>query len=97
MKTDKTNLKSKTLLKTEDCCVYDIGLAGFAECQMSGPNLCPYAMPFGYSFLCQHPHVDKIIANNKARQPAPFLKVNHLRLFEKINSVLEFRGQSFHF
>jgi len=74
MKAEKTNSKSRDLLKTEDCYVADIGLNGFAECQISGPNLCPYAMPFGYSFLCQHPHVDKIIAKNKGRQAAAVLK-----------------------
>jgi len=68
MKSDKTNLKSKDLHNTENCCVSDIGVAGFAECQMSGPNPCSYAMPFGYCFLCQHPHVDKIIAESKKRQ-----------------------------
>jgi len=68
MKAEKRNSKSKDLLKTKDCCVSDIGLVGFAECQISGPNQCPYAMPFGYSFLCSHPHVDKIIAKNKEIQ-----------------------------
>ena len=47
MKQDKTNLKSKPSLDTKDCCVSDIGVDGFAECQMFGPNLCPYAMPGG--------------------------------------------------
>ncbi len=67
MKAEKTNSKSRDLRKTEDCCVSDIGLDGFAECQMSGPNPCPYAMPFGYSFLCQHPDVDKIIAKSQGK------------------------------
>ena len=74
MKAEKTNLKSRDSFKTEDCCVSDIGVAGFAECQISGPNPCPYAMPFGYSFLCQHPHVDKIIAEGKKRHAAEVLK-----------------------
>ena len=69
MKAEKTNSKSKDLLQTPDCCVSDIGLAGFAECQMSGPNQCSYALPFGYSFLCKHPHLDEIIAKSKERQP----------------------------
>jgi hypothetical protein len=68
MKSEKTNSKSRDSLQTPDCCVSDIGLAGFAECQISGPNLCPYAMPFGYSFLCKHPHLDKIIAKNQERK-----------------------------
>ena len=74
MKAEKTNSKSRDLRKTEDCCVSDIGLNGFAECQISGPNPCPYAMPFGYSFLCQHPHLDKIIAKSQERQSAAVLK-----------------------
>ena len=70
MKAEKRNSKPKGLLKTRDCCVSDIGLKGFAECQISGPNQCPYAMPFGYSFLCSHPHVDKIVEKNKEIQKA---------------------------
>ena len=68
MKAEKTNSKSRDLLKTEDCCVSDIGLNGFAECQTSGPNPCSYAMPFGYCFLCQHPLVDQFVAESKKRQ-----------------------------
>ena len=68
MKADKTNLKSKDLQSLQDCCVSDVGLDGFAECQITGPNQCPYAMPFGYSFLCKHPRVDEIIAQSKTRQ-----------------------------
>jgi hypothetical protein len=71
----KTNRKSRPLPNIDNCCVADIGLAGFAECQMSGPNLCTYALPFGYCFLCQHPRVDEIIANRKKEeQTAAILK-----------------------
>jgi len=68
MKQDQTNLKSKPSLNTKDCCVSDIGVDGFAECQMFGPNLCPYAMPFGYGFLCQHPQVDQLVEKSKEKQ-----------------------------
>jgi hypothetical protein len=61
-------LKHKGFRGIENCCVAEVGLMGFAECQISGPNQCPHAMPFGYGFLCQHPQLDKIIANSKARQ-----------------------------
>jgi len=74
MKANKTNLKSKDSFNTKDCCVSDVGLTGFAECQMSGPNQCPYAMPFGYSFLCQHPRLNKIMAKSKERQSTAVLK-----------------------
>jgi hypothetical protein len=67
MKTAKTKSKSKDLYEIKNCCVSDVGLNGFAECQMEGPNQCPYAMPFGYAFLCKHPRVDEIIAQSKAR------------------------------
>ncbi|HUI90204.1 MAG TPA: hypothetical protein VLX61_15910 [Anaerolineales bacterium] len=64
--TDKnTYSKSKLVLEAENCCVSDIGLPGFAECQRSGPNPCPYAVPFGYSFLCQHPHLEQAMAKIK--------------------------------
>ena len=70
MKQDKTNLKSKPSLYTKNCRVSDVGLSGFAECQMFGPNLCPYAMPFGYGFLCQHPQVDKLVEKSKEKGAA---------------------------
>ena len=68
MKTNKTKTKSTDPHDIKDCYVSDVGLDGFAECQMSGPNSCPYAMPFGYGFLCRHPHVDEFIARNKKGQ-----------------------------
>jgi hypothetical protein len=43
------------------CRVQNIGLDGFAECMDVGPKACPYALPFGYAFLCQHPRLQKII------------------------------------
>jgi len=30
----------------------DIGLEGFGECPIVGPNTCARAVPFGYGFLC---------------------------------------------
>lgn len=70
----KTNREPRPLPNIENCCVADIGLAGFAECQMSGPNLCPYALPFGYCFLCKHPRLDDILAKSKERQATVVLK-----------------------
>ncbi len=69
----KANPKSRPLPDIKDCCVADIGIDGFAECQMSGPNLCPYALPFGYCFLCQHPRLDEILAKSKERHTAAAL------------------------
>ena len=70
MKADKTNSKSKDLDSIKDCCVSDIGLSGFAECQMAGPNLCPYAMAFGYGFLCRHPQLEQIMKQSKGSHSA---------------------------
>ena len=58
----------KPSFDSKDCRVSDVGLSGFAECQMFGTNLCPYAVPFGYGFLCQHPQVDKFVAKSKEKQ-----------------------------
>ena len=74
MRPDKPKSKPKNSAGIRNCCVSDIGLTGFAECQMAGPNQCPYAMPFGYSFLCQHPHLDRIVAQSKQKQAAAILK-----------------------
>lgn len=43
------------------CRVQNIGLHGFAECLDLGPKACPYAVPFGYAFLCQHPRLELLI------------------------------------
>jgi hypothetical protein len=39
----------------EACHTIDLGLEGFRECSLVGPNACKYAVPFGYAFLCCHP------------------------------------------
>ncbi len=67
----KTNKETRPLPDMENCRVADIGISGFAECQMSGPNLCQYALPFGYCFLCKHPRLDEILAKSKTRQAIP--------------------------
>jgi hypothetical protein len=68
----KTPVKrnSKVSLEIANCRAVDIGISGFAECLLSGPKPCSYAVPFGYCFLCKHPHLDDIIANTKKIQPA---------------------------
>lgn len=39
--------------------------ASLASCLSEKPNLCQFAMPWGYSFLCGHPDRDAIIANTE--------------------------------
>ncbi len=48
-----------------NCRAESVGLSGFAECRCAGPNACVYALPFGYAFLCQHPHLEEILENTK--------------------------------
>ena len=48
-----------------DCRALNIGVSGFAECQCDGPNSCPYALPFGYAFLCRHPRMGEIVAQTE--------------------------------
>jgi hypothetical protein len=45
----------------EDCRAAGMQVAGYAECLRGGPNLCKYAVPFGYCFLCHHPQVGEIV------------------------------------
>ena len=52
-----------------DCRAADIGVSGFGECLCEGPNNCAYALPFGYAFLCQHPHLSEIMANTGKEKP----------------------------
>ncbi len=70
---NKTTSGSKTgaCLASKDCQVVDIGIDGFAECLMSGPNTCKYALPFGYCFLCGHPRVSEALGDSaEKKKPA---------------------------
>ena len=58
-------VKAKSLRGIENCRVSEVGMSEFAECLQEGPNTCRYALPFGYCFLCKHPHLDKIIENTR--------------------------------
>ena len=65
---DKQTVKTESLRGIQNCRVLDIGLEKFAECLKQGPATCAYAVPFGYCFLCRHPHLDQIIKNTKKSQ-----------------------------
>ena len=60
--------KSVSRQGTPNCRVLDLGISKFAECLKEGPSTCSYAVPFGYCFLCKHPHVDRMIENTKKNQ-----------------------------
>ena len=47
-----------------DCRALDLGIAAYGECACRGPNDCPFAMPFGYAFLCHHPRLSEIMEHN---------------------------------
>jgi hypothetical protein len=55
----------KSLDEITGCRAASMGAQGFGECLCEGPNACPYALPFGYAFLCQHPRVKEIIEHTK--------------------------------
>lgn len=38
------------------------GQAGLVDCLVAEGARCPYALSFGYGFLCNHPQRDEIIA-----------------------------------
>jgi hypothetical protein len=65
MDKDITNGHTETPADIRTCRVADIGYSSYAECLCSGPNLCRYALPFGYGYLCQHPQLDEIIEKTK--------------------------------
>ena len=54
-----------TKLARESCKTLDIGIDGYEECLRAGPNLCRYALPFGYGFLCHHPRLDDVRAADR--------------------------------
>jgi len=64
----KQTVKTESFRGIQNCRVLDIGLDEFAECLKPGPATCSYAVPFGYCFLCRHPHLDEIIENTKKSQ-----------------------------
>ncbi len=39
--------------------------AAFADCLVEKPLRCPYAMPWGYTYLCGHPERSSIVAKTK--------------------------------
>ena len=53
-----------------DCAPLDLGVTGYAECQIMGPNDCRYALPFGYAFLCCHPYLRESAPRRKAISPS---------------------------
>jgi hypothetical protein len=61
MKEETSARPAKSDLDTSRCRVTNIGIDTYAECLCSGPNECPYALPFGYGFLCQHPDFNKFL------------------------------------
>ena len=64
-------VRTRSLRDIENCRVVEIGVGGFAECTKWGPVDCSHALPFGYCFLCLHPHVDEIIENSKKAKVFP--------------------------
>jgi hypothetical protein len=60
MKTDGETTTG-VVMDIKGCRVQHIGLDGYAECLDVGPKACPYALPFGYAFLCKHPRLEAII------------------------------------
>jgi hypothetical protein len=65
--TQQTKSKAKSS-SIPNCQVREVGVEHFAECPQQGPQPCDHALPFGYCFLCTHPHVDEMLEN--ARQAA---------------------------
>lgn len=63
--TNDSKTRETALQEISACRAESIGVSGFAECLCQGPNSCPYALPFGYAFLCQHPRTDEIIEATK--------------------------------
>jgi hypothetical protein len=58
--------RAESLLEEiSECRADNIGVDGFAECLDVGPKACPYALPFGYAFLCRHPRIEEIVEKTR--------------------------------
>ena len=57
--------KPRVLPSMAICRATEMGIDLFADCLVERPGECPYALAFGYGFLCKHPHRKEIIANTK--------------------------------
>jgi hypothetical protein len=68
--TKDSQTTESALQEISACRAESIGVSGFAECLCQGPNSCPYALPFGYAFLCRHPRMDEIIETTKKERLA---------------------------
>jgi hypothetical protein len=61
----------KPILRTlpdKGICRASILTERFAECLVDKPAPCPYAMPFGYGYLCGHPDRETIISDTTSSQ-----------------------------
>jgi hypothetical protein len=46
------------------------GFGDYADCLVDAPQSCPYALSFGYRYLCQSPERAEIITRTEAEQRA---------------------------
>lgn len=65
METRKTNVRTGRRLPDVQVCRAVPLTERFAECLVAKPVDCPYAIPFGFSFMCGNPDHEAIIANTK--------------------------------
>jgi hypothetical protein len=65
MTKQRVNLEATKIYDINNCRAISVGETNFAECLLTGPNSCSYALPFGYCFLCQHPRLSEIVENTK--------------------------------
>ncbi len=71
MQQKQTLSTGKAKFGTDDCNVVKLDPDTYAECPCIGPNSCPYALPFGYAFLCQNPRYNDFIRKDKTAYHQP--------------------------
>jgi hypothetical protein len=67
MSTPRKHARASAKSQADVCKTIDLGLEGFSECPLIGPNACSFAMPFGYGYLCQHGNRKKDSARPQTR------------------------------
>ena len=60
-------VSAATLPDPAICRAEALGITEYAACLVEGVARCPYALSFGWSFLCRHPHRQEIIMRTAAR------------------------------
>jgi len=61
MEHDNQSIYFSSKLYLRSCSACSLGINEFAECLVTDAQICQFALPFGFGYLCFHPQRNKII------------------------------------